>query len=176
MVRSSLIAMFVQRPSLKSRPPPQPRILSEDDGHVAAMCGPLFVVVWKRAITVPAVSSLGMAMREAARAAPGGRVGTFSVVERGYALPSATERQEMVAAIRLNPIAFVVVVYEESGFVAAAIRGILAGASLIGGSAMPVHFSSSVADGAQWVETSQSGFGSSQELQTWIENLRHGKR
>ena len=96
--------------------------------------------------------ALGQTLREAAPASPGGRVGTFTVVERGHALPTSGARDQMVAAMRGSPIAFTLVVYEESGFVAAAIRGFLTGISLLVGPALPIHLSATVAEGALWVE------------------------
>jgi hypothetical protein len=140
------------------------------------MCSRVFVVVWKQAITTSAVIALGNALHEAAAVSPGGRVGTFSVVERGYALPTSEARDQMIAAMRGSPIAFMLVMYEESGFVAAAIRGILTGISLIAGPAMPIHLSATVADGAQWVEKNAPSYATAAELEAGVQELRSGKR
>lgn len=164
-----------QRPSLSPRPLGV-RILSEDDGHVAAMCSRVFVVVWKQAITAPAVAALANALREAAPASPGGRVGTFSVIETGYALPTNEAREEMVATMRSAPIAFTLVVYEASGFVAAAIRGILTSISLVTGPALPLHLAATVAEGAQWVEKNAPSYATAAELEAGVQELRTGKR
>jgi hypothetical protein len=167
--------MSNQRPSLFARPPGV-RVLSEDEGHVAAMCNRVFVIVWKQAISLPAVIALGQTLREAAPASPGGRVGTFTVIERGYALPKNEARDQMVAAMRGSPIAFTLVVYEESGFVAAAIRGILTGMSLLVGPALPIHLSATVAEGALWVEKNAPSYATAAELEAGIRELRTVKR
>ncbi len=148
------------------------RILSEDDAHVAALCGRTFIVVWKGAITLPAVTALGESLREAARSSRGERLGSLSVVEAGHPVPTPEARDRSIVLMREVPIAYAAIVYEGTGFGAAAVRGVITGIALVVGSALPMRVLPTVAEAARWAAATSPEHGTAREIEAAVAWLR----
>jgi hypothetical protein len=164
--------MSPQPPTLSIPPAGPARILSEDEAHVAALCNRVFVVVWKGEITIPAVAALGEGLRDVSEATRGGRLGTLSVLAAGPPMPTAEARDRAIVIMRELPIAYVAIVYEGTGFAAAAIRGVVTGVALVVGSTLPMRVLATVADAARWAEATAPEYASAPELEAAVSWLR----
>jgi hypothetical protein len=98
----------------------------------------VFLVLWRRETTMEGARHLETACTAFARTQPGG-IGLLTIVESGAPLPPAAAR-DAIAAFLASGSAFIkcsAVVFEGSGFRAAAVRSVVTGLTLMAKQAYP---------------------------------------
>ncbi len=116
-----------------------------------------FLVVWRTATTVALVRAMGRHVERFAAAHPSG-ISMVVVVEEGCEMPDGPTREVMAGDMKRHEsfTRHMALVYEGSGFRAAALRSIVAGLHFVSRQKVNTKVLSSVVDAATWL-ASQPG-------------------
>jgi hypothetical protein len=107
-------------------------LLLEHRDYATATWRDIFCTIWRQETTEEGALRVGEACREFTKRHPRG-IGLLTIIERGASVPTAPARN-VLAAFLVEASASIrcsAVVFEGSGFHAAAVRGIVIGLSLI---------------------------------------------
>jgi hypothetical protein len=130
-----------------------PTALTDDADHCTGILGPVFVVVWKREVSVAAAKSIQFALRDFAAGSPEGHVALLTIVEEAAPMPSADSRTALANILRFNAEELIcsAVAMRGSGFRAATVRGVATGLSLLARQPFPHRVFASIEQSSAWV-------------------------
>jgi hypothetical protein len=114
------------------------QLVVKDPDYALAHWRQVFLVLWRRETTLAGARHLDTACTAFARTQPGG-IGLLTIVESGAPLPPAPAR-DAIASFLASGSAFIkcsAVVFEGSGFRAAAVRSVVTGLTLMARQAYP---------------------------------------
>jgi hypothetical protein len=120
-------------------PSSQPwQVIARHPDYALASWQQIFAVIWRRETTASGAEDLRTKCGEFARANPRG-IGLLTIVETGAPLPSSAERKS-IADFLAGGSSFIrcsAVIFEGSGFRAAAVRSVVTGLTLMARQAYP---------------------------------------
>ena len=128
-----------------------PEILDDQPDYCLGAFGEVFVVIWRTDTTLPAVASMTQAFDRFA-AKIGHPVGLLTVVEEAAPLPSTAAREAIATFLRNNGarVRASAVVFEGSGFRAAAVRSVVVGLTMLANQPFPHRVFSTIDKAREW--------------------------
>jgi hypothetical protein len=153
-----------------------PTLLTRDANHVTATWDKLFMVVWKRNVTVMAAQTIRNQLKEFIAIVPGRRVALLTVVEQGAPLPSSDARAALANILRScrDDLICSAVAMEGSGFVVAAQRAVAIGLSMVAKQPFPHRIFASPQQAGEFVAEhfNEGPSASTDEIVRTLEEVR----
>lgn len=152
----------------------QLRYLDSDVG--IGFADDLFVVIWRDETTVEGVARASAEFRSYS-ASRTRELAMLAIVEPGAKMPDAEARACMARFLddARDRLLISAVAFEGQGFVAAGIRGVVVGLTMIARQPYPHRVFASVVEAAKWMESEQQRIGkrfSSSRIRVSVERLR----
>jgi len=162
-----------------SRPPAEieaPVVVGRDDDCIFGYWRRLLVIIFRRETTLEVVSRTSACIREHSRG-ENAFVGAISIVEKDAPLPDPGVRSRISSDMLLaSSFRFSAMVYEGSGFRAAAVRGVIISIGMFTRLPFPHRTFSTVADASVWTEGRARAIGvkdlSSAHIRETVRHLR----
>ena len=128
-----------------------PKVLDAQTDYTLGTYGDVFIVIWRQDTTLSGVAELGRCFDRFAAGMPQG-VGLLTVIEPAASLPSSSAREALAAFMRDNGnrIRTSAVVFEGSGFRAAAVRSVVVGLTMLANQPFPHRVFSTVERTRDW--------------------------
>ena len=147
-----------------SRPPAPleaPIVIGSDEDCTFGHWRRLLIIVFRGETTMKVVESTGACIREHSRG-DGAFLGAISVVEADAPLPPAGVRARISSDMLLaSSFRFSAMVYEGSGFRAAAVRSVIISIGMFTKLPFPHRTFATVSDASEWIAVQASAAGSS---------------
>jgi hypothetical protein len=127
-----------RKPADMSFPPESWKLVTKEEDYALAHWQQVFAVLWRRETTVEGARDLARSCSAFAATQPRG-IGLLTIVESGAPLPASAARNE-IAEFLASGSRFIkcsAVVFEGSGFRAAAVRSVVTGLTLMAKQAYP---------------------------------------
>lgn len=149
-------------------------ILEAEEGYVFAGFRDVFVVVWRQTIDIVRAARVAEVLERFAAKRPGG-IAMFVVIESTCGLPDGETRDRMARDMKAHEhfTKQMLLVYEGTGFGAAAIRSVVVGLQMLSRQAVDTKTVATPAEAARWLE-SRSGVRAS-ELEAAVDVIRRAK-
>jgi hypothetical protein len=122
--------------------------------------GDIFVVLWRDRTTLDGVAQTERVYRRISRNR-GCDLALITIVECGAKAPDMEAREALAQLMRAasNHVAISAIVYEETGFLAAAFRGVVTGLSMVARHTFTHRMWKDLPSAAAWIEGEQSRIG-----------------
>ncbi len=126
-------------------------IFHVDHDHASARCGDVLVIVWRGTTTKVAVQRLRERLASLGKARHAG-IGLLTIVEAGAVLPSNEARDHLARMLReAHQVRASAVCFEGDGFRAAAVRGVVAGLTMLARQPFPHKVFSTLELAGAWL-------------------------
>ncbi|HEY5958445.1 MAG TPA: hypothetical protein VIV60_17900 [Polyangiaceae bacterium] len=142
------------------RSPKSVEILHCDSDVAVGGASNLFIVVWRDRTTAEGVKAVGSAF-ETFCSRYTAETALFTIVERGAKAPDPEAREPLALLMRAGGKQVVIsaVVYEQTGFLAAAFRGVVTGLCIVARQTFPHRMFKDVEDAVRWIESERAPTG-----------------